>query len=539
MIGQLSLGLAALIAVALLSVAGKRLGAATPTVMLAAGAAIAFVPGVPTIAPQPELVLLVLLPPLLYSSGVNMSWRGFRFNLRPILLLAIGCVLFTASAVAAVAHYALGFSWALGFVLGAIVSPPDAVAPMAVLRRFKPPKRIVTVLEGESLVNDATALVTFSFALAAVETGTFNPVAAAASFSAIVVGEIGWGLLLGWALLRIRRQMDDPRAEILLALATPYLVFWPPHVVGGSGVVAAVTAGLWVSWNGPPLIRSATRLQGFFIWDLVVWTAEAVAFFVSGLETPSIFAGRDEGWEALIFAGAAVTVAIILVRFVWVFPATYLPRLIPAIGRRDPAPNWRWPLFIGFVGLRGAVSLAAALSIPLTLGAEPFPHRGLILFVTVCTIAVTLIGGGSALSFVVKALGLDRAGRREAAEDKRQEQKARLEGLDAVMTALDNKAMCATTTPRAVAYLKRNYGDRRTAIAVSADTGTPDDPVAESAELELRLLDIERKAIAVVHRADRLDDDARRRIERELDLEEARVRHATASGATRELEEGA
>ena len=236
----LSLG----IAVAFLSVAARRLRAAPSILMLLAGVALAFVPGLPTVTLKPDLVLLLLLPPLLYWSGVGMSWRGFCANLRPILLLAIGCVLATATAVAAVAHFALGLSWPVGFMLGAIVSPPDAVAPMALMRHLRLPRRLVTILEGESLVNDATALVIFSFALEALMAGTFSPTVATAKFVIIVVGEIAYGIAVGWLMLRLRHYARDPRAEVLLALVTPFLAFWPPHEVGGSGVIACVTAGL-------------------------------------------------------------------------------------------------------------------------------------------------------------------------------------------------------------------------------------------------------------------------------------------------------
>jgi CPA1 family monovalent cation:H+ antiporter len=213
-----------------------------------------------------------------------MSWRGFRSNLRAILLLAIGCVLFTATAVAAVAHYALGLPWSIGFVLGAIVSPPDAVAPMAVLREIGLPRRLTTVLEGESLVNDATALVAFSFALGAVATNTFSLEAATVKFVVVVAGEIGFGIAVGWLMLRLRHLSNEPRAEVLLALSTPFIAFWPPHALGGSGVVACVAAGLYVSWNGRRLIRPATRLQGYFIWDLVTWVVEALLFLLTGLQ---------------------------------------------------------------------------------------------------------------------------------------------------------------------------------------------------------------------------------------------------------------
>ena len=525
--------LALFIAVALLSVAARRLGTGSPVLMLGAGVAIALIPGVPAMTLEPDLVLLAFLPPLLYASGVGMSWRGFRSNLRPILLMAIGCVLFTASAVAAVAHYALGLSWPLGFVLGAIVSPPDAVAPMAVLRRMHLPRRLLTVLEGESLVNDATALVMFSFALQAVATGSFSPSAAAARFAVIVAGEIAYGALLGLAMLRLRHIAADPRSEVLLALATPFLAFWLPHELGGSGVVACVVVGLYVSWNGRTIIRPATRLQGYFIWDLVNWCVEALAFLVTGLQTHAVVAGLSaESWPTLLEAGALVSVTIIVVRFAWVFPVTYLPRLLwPPLRRREPMPNWRPAFLVGFTGLRGAVSLAAALSIPLTLDGQAFPHRDLILFATICAIIATLVGQGSMLTYVVDWLGLARVGAREEAANKRAEQAARVAGIDAVLAMLDGDSARAAASPATLEALRRFHADRRTSLVVTADDATPDNPVADATSLQLRLIDVERSAIASAYMGNRITDEARRRIEREFDLEEAMIHHVRESSS--------
>jgi CPA1 family monovalent cation:H+ antiporter len=524
--------LALALMVAALSVAARRLRFASPLLMLVIGALLGFAPGMPAVVLDPDLVLLSLLPPLLYSSGVGMSWRGFRSNLRPILLLAVGCVLFTATAVAAAGHYALGLPWSVGFVLGAIVSPPDAVAPMAVLRRIGLPRRLNTVLEGESLVNDATALVAFSFALGAVATGAFSLAAATAKFVVVVAGEIGFGIAVGWLLLRLRHRADDPRAEVLLALATPFVAFWPPHAAGGSGVVACVAAGLYVSWNGRRLIRPATRLQGYFIWDLVVWGIEALVFLLTGLQAHAVVQGfSGDGLTRALAAGALASVTVIVVRFIWVFPATYLPRLLsPALRRRDPYPNWRWPFLVSFAGLRGVVSLAAALSIPLTLGERAFPDRDLVLFATFCVIAVTLIGLGTTLPAVVRRLGLAQAGAEEAARNKREERTARLEGIDAVLAAVDG---CDEKDAPAFALesLRRRHADRRAHLATTADDSTPDDPVATTSALELRLVDVERASIARAYAENRLTDEARRRIERELDLEEARIRHALASAS--------
>src|SRR5476649_3029728 len=244
---------------AAVAVAAKRLNIAPSILLVVAGIGMAFVPGLPKVELAPELVLLVILPPLIYSAGVAMSWREFRFNLRPIIMLAFGCVLFTTCLVATAAHYLLHFDWSVGFLLGAIVSPPDVVAPLAIARRLGLPRRVVVVLEGEGLANDATALVLYRFAVVAVSTGTFSLPQASGTFALIVVGEIAYGIAVGWLSLHLRRWAHEPRVEITLSLMTPYLAYWVPEHFGGSGVLATVAFGLYVSWNGPRLIASATR----------------------------------------------------------------------------------------------------------------------------------------------------------------------------------------------------------------------------------------------------------------------------------------
>ena len=529
----LSLG----IAVAFLSVGARRLRAAPSILMLVVGVALAFVPGLPAVTLKPDLVLLLLLPPLLYWSGVGMSWRGFRSNLRPILLLAVGCVLATATAVASVAHFALGLSWPVGFMLGAIVSPPDSVAPMALLRHIRLPQRLVTILEGESLVNDATALVIFSFALNALVTGAFSPAMATTKFIAIVVSELFYGVAVGWVMLRLRHYARDPRAEVLLALATPFIAFWPSHEIGGSGVVACVTAGLYVSWNGRRLIRPDTRLQGFFIWDLATWTIEALTFLLMGLQARLIAGSLSTaGWAEFLRAGAVVTLTIIVARFAWVYSGTYLPRLFPMIRRREPAPDWRLPFMVSFTGLRGVVSLAAALSIPIAIDGRPFPDRDLVLFVTFFVVVATLVGLGSVLRWTAHGIHLDDAGRDEAVKAKRDERAARIKGIRAVLKELEHvegEGQAAVS----VGALRRYHGDRLALLTATADETIQDQPAADAARLQLRLIAAERSKVMGLYEEGRITDEARRRIERELDLEEARSKHAEESAAS--IKEGA
>ncbi len=520
---------------ALAAIAARRTTLPPSIFLVLVGLGIGFVPGMPRIALRPDLVLTLLLPPLLYSAGVGMSWKGFRAHLRPILLLAVGCVLFTAASVAVVARYLLDLSWAVGFVLGAVVAPPDAVAPMAIAKRFPIPNRVLIILEGEGLVNDATALILFSFAIAAViEGGQFSPAAALGSFAAIVVGEIAWGMLVGWGGLVLRRMAHEPRVEIVLAMLTPYAAFWVPESLGGSGVLAAVTAGLFVSWNGPRFISPATRLQGFFVWDLIVYLIEGVIFLLTGLQARVIADSLGEAdWMRLGLAAVSVTGAIILVRFVWVFVGTYLPCWIwPGWRKQNPAPPWQETFAIAFTGIRGVVSLAAVLSIPLMSGPAPFPERGLLLLVTFVVILATLVGQGFSFPWVIRKLGLTAMGKREADLAKQREVAARVAGIDAALARLD-RLQSAGLAPATVEFLRRRHGDRRAYFVAACRDLESGEAVAHSMALQLEFLTAERKAIADLYAKGALEDEARRRIERELDLDESRIRHAAESGASR------
>jgi monovalent cation/hydrogen antiporter len=516
---------------ALTSLAARRMRVPQSILLVVVGAALAFAPRFPAVKLDPDLVLLLLLPPLLYFSGVGMSWRGFRKYLRPIMLMAVGCVLFTASVVAAATHWLLHLPWAVGFVLGAVVSPPDAVAPMAIARRLSVPKRILTVLEGEGLVNDATALILFSFAVGAVATGGVSIIGATETFAIIVIGEIVWGLAIGWSLLHLRAWSKDTEVEMILALLTPFAAFWPPHFLGGSGVLAAVTAGLYTSWHGPRLISPATRLQGFFVWGLAVYLVEGVVFFLTGLQSRLVMEGPDAGeWSRMIWAAVITVVLVVVIRFVWVFAAAYLPTLLSRNSdARRLTPTWQETFLVGFTGIRGVVSLVAALSVPEMVGMEPFPERDLILFVTFCVILVSLVGQGAALPKVIEYLGLDKAGAVEAESAKRNEVTARVAGIRAALDRLKQLAGEGAVA-RSAANLRRLHEGRLTDF-VHTSEGIDAAPVAEAAGIQLQLVAAERASIASQYAAEKLTDEARRRIERELDLEDARIRHAADSAA--------
>ncbi|WP_407177538.1 Na+/H+ antiporter [Bradyrhizobium sp. STM 3562] len=505
------------------SLLARRTDIAPAILLLLAGIALAFVPGMPQIELPPELVLLVVLPPLIYSASVAMSWREFKYNLRPIILLAVGCVIFTAAAVATAVHYLIGMPWDVGFLLGAIVAPPDVVAPLAVARKLNIPRRILVVLEGEGLANDSTALILYRFAVVAIVSGTFSLSKATGEFAAIVACEIAFGIGVGWLSLRARQYARDPQIEITLSLLTPYVAYWIPHYVGGSGVIATVACGLYTSWNGPLLISSATRLQGIFFWDLVIYVIEGLLFLLTGFQMRSLFE-RSKAFPLydILFATAVVIVIVVVARFVWVYPATYLPRwLSKSLRRRDPSPPWQWVFILSFAGVRGAVSLAAALALPLVLdNGQDFPFRDLILFVAFGVILITLVGMGLGLPGVVRWLGVADAGRSEHIAEHESEIAARREALEAALKSLNSFAEDRELSDEVVRLLRARHEIRVNQLPESLD---PDkhDISAKGTELTRELISVERKFIHMLLREGRITDETRRRIERDLDLEEA------------------
>jgi monovalent cation/hydrogen antiporter len=525
MIAYLEIGFLLLAAIAALGVAANWLRLPPSILLVVAGAGLAMIPGLPRVELEPELVLLLVLPPVIYSAGVSMSWREFRFNLRPIALLAIGCVVFTTCAVAASVHWLLGWPWAIGFVLGAIVAPPDVVAPLAIARRLGLPRRLLVILEGEGLANDATALVLYRFAVAAVSTGAFSFGEASERFALILVGELGYGIGVGWVMLRLRRAANDPRVEILLSLLTPYLAYCVPEQLGGSGVLATVAAGLYVSWNGPRLISAATRLQGVFFWDLAIYIVEGLLFLLCGLQARAIFEHTDGVALTELLAAAVLTLAVIVAaRFVWMYPATYLPRwLIPSLARRDPSPKWQAPFVLAFTGIRGVVSLAAALAIPLaTAAGAPFPERDMILAITFIVIVVTLVGQGLLLPTVIRWLGLAKDVAVERDEEIADELAARIGAVRAALARIEELAQDGELPAGLVDGLREYHGARLRELE-RAQGETDWARVAD--ELALELIEAQRRHIHQALRDGTISDESRRRVERDLDLLEAKTRH--------------
>jgi Na+/H+ antiporter len=513
---------------AVISVVGliaRRLQIPAAILLVITGVGLALIPDLPTLQLAPDLVLVLVLPPIIYWDAVKMSWKEFRFNLRPIALLAIGCVVFTTIAVAAATHFFLGFPWAVGFVLGAIVSPPDAVAPLAIAKRMQLPRRLLVVLEGEGLANDATALVLYRFAVMAVSAGSFSFVAAGGSFLAIVAGEVVWGIGVGWLMLRLRRWVRDPGIEIMLSILTPFLAYWPPEQLGGSGVLATLAAGLYVSWNGLRLIPAATRLPGAVFWDFLTYLIEGLVFLITGLQARTLLPSiRHYTLPEIAMAAVLVCTVVIITRFLWVFPSTYLPRwLVPSIRRYDPSPPWQQPMLLGFTGIRGIVSLAAALAIPFTVAdGSPFPNRDLILILTFAVIFVTLVGEGLTLPLVVRALGLANAGRREREAETEEEFKVRKRAIEAAIERLDALAESRKLPEPVIGPILAHQRNRLLDVENRKDGNDHHKWLAELGdELELAVIEAERNLVNTLYRSGELKDEGRRRIERELDLRDA------------------
>ena len=539
---QLEIILGLLLAVAALATLATRLGVPYPILLVLGGSALGFVPGLPPVELDPELVFLLFLPPLLYVSALFTSWRDFRANVRPITLLAVGLVLMTTFVVASVAHTVVGLPWGAAFVLGAIVSPTDAIAATSVAQRLGVPRRIVTILEGESLVNDATGIVAYRVAVAAVVTGAFSVWEAGLQFVVGAAGGVAAGFAVGWLVVWARRHLsEDPSVQNTISLLTPFVAYLAaeelPHSLWGllhdlfgvpgdlyfSGVLAVVTTGLYLGRKGPYIISSGTRLQGYATWELITFLLNGLIFILIGLQLRSVVEGLNEYTAGQLVSFALLTsLTVILVRMVWVFPATYVPRWASRrIRERDPSPSWRNVSIIAWTGMRGVISLAAALALPLqTASGVLFPDRDLIIFLTFCVILATLVVQGLSLPVLIRALGLedDRIGDKEETHGRVSIAEAALERLDELA---DEDWVREDTAER----IRGLYSYRRNRFA-SRFEGDPEGVEERSAayqHLMVELLGAQRLRLITMRDEGSIGDEVMHRIERDLDLEESRL----------------
>jgi CPA1 family monovalent cation:H+ antiporter len=515
-----------LLAVAALALIARRLNVPYPILFVVGGLLLSLIPGLPSIHLDPDLIFLFVLPPLLFLPALFTSWRDFRLNLRPISLLAIGLVLFTTTAVAWLAHHFMGLPLAAGFALGSIISPPDAVAATAIAERLKIPLRIVTILEGESLVNDATALVAYRFAVAAVVTGSFSLGHATGQFFIVSLGGVLLGLAVGWLAEQFHKRVDNAPIEITVSLLTPYIAFLAAHRLDVSGVLAVVAAGLYLGWRAPELISFKTRLQGGPVWDMVEFLLNGFVFILIGLQLPEVLRALHANsmpLSRLVGYALLISLAVIFMRILWVFPATYLPRLVfKRLCRRDPYPRWQHVTLVAWTGMRGVVSLAAALALPLTINdGSPFPGRDLILFLTFVVILATLVAQGLTLPALIRWLGVE-----DDHSMDREEREARLKANQAALGRLNEIAEHDPAKADALKRLRIEYEDhiRQVEGTRPESAGTPLRLFSSEYErLSYEALKIERRTIVSLRNQDVINDEVLRRIQRDIDLAEARL----------------
>ena len=503
--------IAACIGFALLA---RRLNLPYAIILVVGGMVLAFVPGLPSVTLDPQIALAFFLPPLLQASAWRTDWRAFRSNLRPILFLAIGAVLFSAICVAVVAKLLIpGLPWAAAVALGAIVAPPDAVAASAILGRLPMPRRLVTVLEGESLVNDATALVLYRFAIAAVAAGGIALGEAAGSFVLVAIGGIAMGAAVGWLTDLAFRRLRDPLLEVAASFVACFVSFLAADAIGLSGVIAVVTTGLLLGQLQHRSLSPATRTAAVSVWNFVEFVLTSLIFLLAGLQLRAILERiAERGVLDLTVLALALSLALILSRFLWVFPSALVPGALPG-----PAPGQRAPLshllVVSWCGMRGVVSLAAALALPLD-----FPERDLMVFLAFCAILATLVLQGTTLEWVIRRLGVAES---RITGMKPEEAEARRHVARATLAEIEQRAEDILEGAVARDLLGEYQDKARVFQGVATGSG--------HAELEARLrirlaaLRAGRKALLEHHCQGTLGDMMLASLEHEMDLEELRI----------------
>ncbi|MEW6163856.1 MAG: Na+/H+ antiporter [Pseudomonadota bacterium] len=491
-----------------------------PIALVAGGALLGFVPRLPQFPFDPQLILVIVLPPILYQAALLTSWTDFKANIRPIGLLAVGLVIATTLAVGAAFKLMVpDMPWAVAFTLGAIVSPPDAVAATAILSRLNIPRRIVTILEGESLVNDASGLVIYKFAVAAVLTGAFSLADAGTQFAGVALGGVAAGIALAFAFIAIHRRLGDPFIEVLTSLLVPYLAYVAAESIHASGVLAVVAAGLVRGRYAPEIVSAEMRIIARSVWNLLVFLLNTLIFMLIGIQMSGVVdnlarysPGELAGW------GLFISFVAIVVRFAWVYPVAFLPRwLAGSLREREPAPRKRELAIISWCGMRGIVSLAAALALPTTLpDGTPFPHRDLVIFLTFCVIALTLVGQGLSLPALIRRL---RIGSNWNLHEEQQRVRAAMGA--AALAAIDATLRTENAPSSWADALRAEITDR---IALAAPEGLEQGPrAALVGRLRHAALQAERKELIRLWRDNEISDEVMHHLEEILDYQEAHL----------------
>jgi monovalent cation/hydrogen antiporter len=495
-----------------------------PILLVLGGLLLGFAPGVPTVTMPPDVVLIGILPPLIYVTAFNTGLRELRHNLRPISLLAFGLVGLTTAGVAVAAHWATDLSWPMAFVLGAVVSPTDPIAATAIGRRLGVPRRLIDIVEGESLVNDGTALVLLRTAITAAVAGTFSVWGAGWHLVVNIVGGIAIGLAVGYVIRRVRRRLDNPPLEVTISFLTGYLAFLPASAAGVSGVIAVVTAGVYMGWYTPELTTVQTRLQGQGFWEIVTFLLNVLLFGLVGLQLRPILddLSGHGGWS-LVGDAIVILLAVVVLRILWVFPAAYVPRWLSSrIRERDPTPPWQQLAFISWNGMRGAVTIAAALLVPLhTNKGDPLTGRDLVVFLAFTVVLGTLVVQGLSMPAVIRALRL------EADDDADNEEAlARIRAAEAALARLEELEQAGSVLPDTAERVRGAYRfriDRFTARTSPDGDGKIEKRSLKYQRLRRELIDAERQTVVELRNTGEISDEVMRRVARDLDLEESRL----------------
>jgi CPA1 family monovalent cation:H+ antiporter len=531
----LELAVVLLSAAAGLRLLADRLGVPHPILLVFGGLVVAAIPGLPRIGFEPETLFLLFVPPLLYWTAFTSSLRDFRAHAGSIVRFGTLVVLLTIAAVAAVARLLIPeITWPAAFVLGAIVSPPDPVAAVAVMRRLGVPRSVVTILEGEGLVNDATALVAYRIAVAAVVTGAFSLARATLQFAVTGLAGVAVGLAVGWTIAQMRRRMPrSPVVENTISLLTPFLAYLPADWVGASGVLAVVTAGLYLGRLAPNVVSASTRVQSEAMWSVIQFLLESFIFMLVGLELPHVLRALESRplWD-LVLCGTLVALAAVAVRVVYTLGAVPVLRRARRRRGRPAWPSWPEAIFIGWTGMRGGDSLVIALALPLaTAAGAPFPARDLIIFLTFAVIFVTLVLQGLTLEPLLRRLRLEEGG-----EFIDEEAHARRVAAEAGLAALDTEGEREGVDRDLVRYLRRAYAgqvdrwsvrdrDRHGArdaehqALLGRDGADAEREARGTRRLRRAMIAAERRAVVALRDRGVIGDEVLRRVQRDLDLE--------------------
>ena len=505
--------------VAVLVTISRRIRVPYPVLLLLGGLVVGLIPGIPPLELDPEIVFLVVLPPLLYVSAFLTPIRDFRSNLKNISLLAVGLVAVSAAVVAAIAMALVpGMTWPLAAALGAIVAPPDAVAATAIAQRLAVPRRVISILEGESLLNDATALTIYRAAIAAaVAAAAVSVVGSLASFVFVALGGILIGLVVGWIALWIRSHLNDTPVEITVSLLTPYAAYLPAEAFGVSGVLAAVTAGLFLGRRSSRIMGSEARLAGRAVWESLVFLLTGVVFLAIGFQISSLARQMERAAVFELAAiGVLVSLALVVVRAIWIFAMS----LRELLSKQQRAARLRESIVLSWAGMRGVVSLAAALAIPVSLPGNAQAARDAIIIITFTVILVTLVGQGLTLPLVIKGVGLG-----SDADEGHEESHARQELIEEALARIDELEEKWPDHKPLIDQLRTSYQHRaeHEEQLHEAPSNEAEQELVEHRQIRSDVIGAQREALLAMRDRGAIDDDVLREIERELDLEEIRM----------------